>query len=175
MPRQDLTGKRIILLGAETEPGPAIASALAAAGAHLALVAVRSDAQSAYAAQRLARRVSAPGRMALHQAIDATNEMAVRVMVRQVGKDLGGVDAAIFCAALGHHTSEAVSLALRHCAREMARSRGGTFVVAVPGEELHAAVPVGEVQVRLVDVEGKPPEQLAAAVLSLVAGTEASG
>ena len=121
---------RALVLGAETPAGRALAGALAEAGAQqLALVASAGDAETAFAVQRLARRLGA-----LSQAIDATNEMAVRVMTRQVAKALGGLDALFFCADLSAATAEALALACRFAAREMApdRGRGGVIVAALP-------------------------------------------
>ena len=85
----DLTGKRVLILGAETEIGRAVTTAVAEAGASVAAVAATSDAEAAFAVQRLARRLSSDGGRSIAQAIDATNEAAVRVMVRQVSKELG--------------------------------------------------------------------------------------
>jgi len=116
---------RALVLGAETPAGRALAAALAAAGARIALVAAGADTAAAFEVQRLSRRLGA-----LSQAIDATNEMAVRVMTRQVAKALGGLDALFFCADLGAATAEALALACRFAAREMARAGGGVIVVA---------------------------------------------
>jgi len=93
----DLTGKRVLILGAETDVGRAVATAVSEAGASVAAVAATSDAEAAFAVQRLARRLSSGERKVIAQAIDATNEAAVRVMVRQVSKELGGLDAVVFC------------------------------------------------------------------------------
>ncbi len=122
------SGMRALVLGAETPAGRALAAALAA-GARLALVAASVDAGAAFEVQRLSRRLGA-----LSQAIDATNEMAVRVMTRQVAKALGGLDALFFCAELGAGTAEAFALACRFAAREIARDRGrgGVIVSALP-------------------------------------------
>ena len=49
------------------------------------------DADAAFSAQRLARRLGA----AMSQAIDGSNQAALRVMVRQVGKTLGGLDGVV--------------------------------------------------------------------------------
>jgi NAD(P)-dependent dehydrogenase (short-subunit alcohol dehydrogenase family) len=84
--------KRVLLLGAETVLGAAAAEALAEAGARLALVSSTADGDAAFRVQRLARNLGA-----ISQAIDATNETAVRVMVRQVSKELGGLDATVVC------------------------------------------------------------------------------
>ncbi|MDO8613408.1 MAG: hypothetical protein Q7R32_11405, partial [Dehalococcoidia bacterium] len=116
---------RALVLGAETPAGRALAAALATAGARIALIAASAGADTAFDVQRLARRLGA-----LSQAIDATNEMAVRVMTRQVSKALGGLDALFFCADLGAATAEALALACRFAAREMARAGGGAIVVA---------------------------------------------
>ncbi len=117
-----LGGKRVLVLGADTEAGQAVATALAEAGASLALVAAANDSPTAFAVQRLARKLSAP----VSQAIDATNEMAVRVMVRQVSKELGGLDAVVSCADSG----SAFALTEKHANRELVRSGGGCLLDA---------------------------------------------
>ena len=140
---------RALVLGAETPAGRAIAAALAAAGAQLALVAATGDAETAFAVQRLARRLGA-----LSQAIDATNEMAVRVMTRQVAKALGGLNALFFCADLGAGTAASLALACRFATREMARGGGGAIVVtSAAATPTSAGLPDG---VRLVAVESPP-------------------
>lgn len=140
------------MLGAETVAGRAFAAALAAAGARTAIVAASAEAETAFAVQRLARRLGASA----SQAIDASNEMAVRVMTRQVSKALGGLDLLVFCTDLGGGTGDALALACRFGAREIARSGGGAIVVATAGasEAAAASLPEG---VRLVQV-AIPPE-----------------
>jgi NAD(P)-dependent dehydrogenase (short-subunit alcohol dehydrogenase family) len=118
----DLPGRRVLLLGAETDLGRAIAAALAEAGARVALIGATNDAETAFEVKRLARKVGAE----VSQAIDATNEMAVRVMVRQVSKALGGLDG-VLCAL---ENDEALGLVRRHAGREFARL-GVTGAVAV--------------------------------------------
>ncbi|MEO8457142.1 MAG: SDR family oxidoreductase [Chloroflexota bacterium] len=132
MPHLDRT--RVVVLGAETEHGERVATDLAKAGAVLAFVSSKSDSASAFAVQRLARRLGA-----LSQAIDATNEAAVRVMLRQLSKDMGGVDAAVCC------TEDAVARELfeRHARREMKRSGEGVFVDATVTPDVVAAVAGG--------------------------------
>jgi len=119
----DLTGKRILLLGADTDLGAEIARALAEAGAALALIAVSNDPQTAFAVQRLARKLGA----SVSQAIDATNEMAVRVMVRQVSKELRGLHAVVFC---GPDDARIRSLALQWGQKELGRHGGGVLIDA---------------------------------------------
>lgn len=119
------TSKRVLLLGAETELGAETALALAEAGHILALIASTPDADAAFAVQRLARKLGASS-----QAIDATNEAAVRVMVRQVAKDLGRLDATVVCAT----DPIVIALAGRIADREMNRTDGGLFVAARSGQ-----------------------------------------
>ena len=123
MSRTDVGQLRAVVLGAETAAGRALAAVLASA--RLAIVAATNDAGAAFEVQRLGRRLQAPA-----QAIDATNEMATRVMMRQIAKELGGLDLIAFCADLGPATGPALALAARFAAREMLRSGGGTIVVA---------------------------------------------
>ena len=80
------------------------------------------DADAAFGAQRLARRLGA----AMSQAIDGTNLAALRVMVRQVGKSLGGLDAVVD--ATGVATIQGIAEPLAR--REMDRTGGGVYVVA---------------------------------------------
>ncbi|HLA19480.1 MAG TPA: SDR family oxidoreductase [Dehalococcoidia bacterium] len=157
---------RALVLGAETPAGRALAVALAESGAQLALVASTGDAETAFAVQRLARRLGA-----LSQAIDATNEMAVRVMVRQVSKALGGLDAVIFCADLGAGTAGSLALACRFAAREMARA-GGAIVVALPAGAAVDAGPLAAeyepkgVRLLAVDAPAAPDEAWARDLLA---------
>ncbi|MCH7484648.1 MAG: SDR family oxidoreductase [Chloroflexi bacterium] len=112
----------MIVLGAETALGRECAQALADAGATLALVASTVDADAAFGAQRLARRLGA----AMSQAIDGSNLAALRVMVRQVGKSLGGLDAVVDATGVAQTQGIAEPLARR----EMGRTGGGVYVVA---------------------------------------------
>ncbi len=160
----DLSGKRALVLGAETAMGKALAMALAEAGATVAVVAATTDAEAAFAVQRLARRIGGLGRRSLAQAIDARNEAAVRVMTRQVSKELGGLDALLVCADLGEKTADMLSYASRFAVREMARGGGGAIAIvaeAVEGVEgLAAAYSAQGVRVYGVAAAGKMEEEL---------------
>ncbi len=127
MAREQLGGIRALVLGAETAAGRLLATALAAGGARTTIVAAGAEAEVAFAVQRLARRIGAAS-----QAIDSANEMAVRVMTRQVSKVMGGLDLLLFSADLGERTTEALALAARFAAREMSRGGGGRILVALP-------------------------------------------
>lgn len=72
--------------------------------------------------QRLARRLGA----AKSQAIDGSNQAALRVMVRQVGKALGGLDA--FVDATGVAETRGIAEPIAH--KEMGRTGGGVYLVA---------------------------------------------
>ena len=132
MPQLD--DRRILLLGAESDLGAATATAVANAGARLALVSGSRDADAAFAVQRLARRLNATS-----QAIDAANEAAVRVMVRQVSKEMGGIDAAVSCVV----DATARELFERHARREMKRKGEGVYVDALATPDVVAAVVAG--------------------------------
>jgi NAD(P)-dependent dehydrogenase (short-subunit alcohol dehydrogenase family) len=132
LPRLD--GLRVLLLGAETERGAAVATELSKADATLAVVAATRDSAAAFEVQRLARRIGA-----LSQAIDATNEAAVRVMVRQISKDLGGIEAAVACV----DDPTARELFERHARREMKRTGEGIFVDALQTADVVAALAGG--------------------------------
>ena len=125
-----LNGKRVLVLGAETEIGRAVVTAVAEAGASVAAVAATSEAEAAFAVQRLARRLSSDERKVIAQAIDATNEAAMRVMVRQVSKELGGLDAvALVTTEAARQREFSMDLARQYGGRELSRSGGGKLVI----------------------------------------------
>ena len=161
----------MLVLGAEMELGREIASTLAGAGARVAVVASSAAPDAAFAVQRLARRLSTPGRPVVAQAIDATNEMAVRVMVRQVSKQMGGLEAVVFCADRARPFEQALALALRFGAKELARAGGGCFVAVnvEPWEQPAEGMRMGVVYVSF-PLQEMPLEQAVAWVLHAVAG-----
>ncbi|HUF52399.1 MAG TPA: SDR family oxidoreductase [Dehalococcoidia bacterium] len=125
-----MTTERVLVLGAESDLGRACAQALADSGATLALIAGTTEAEAAFAVKRLAARLGAR----TSQAIDASNEAAVRVMVRQVSKHLGGLDAVIDATGAGYPHVETLAR------RELERSGGGTFLVAHSAEDIVDAI-----------------------------------
>ncbi len=88
----DLTGKRALVVGAASGAGRAIALALAEAGCELALATSTSAADEALALRKTAREVRDMGHTALEQSVDASSGQGAQVMVRQVAKELGGID-----------------------------------------------------------------------------------
>ncbi len=124
----NLAGKRVLVLGAETEIGSAVATALTEAGAAVALIASTSDADAAFAVQRLARRLSSGDRRVMSQAIDATNRTAVRVMMRQVAKGIGGLNAAVLAADAARLGARGCDLAFRFASEEFMRGGGAAFI-----------------------------------------------
>lgn len=146
--------RRVLIVGAETEIGGAVAARLAEEGAIVALVAATPKSEAAFAVKRLARRLGA----SIAQAIDATNEMAVRVMVRRVAKEMGGLDAIV--SAVQQARPE---LLARHGSRELA-GRGPVIAVGfsddVPASEGVVAIPSA----------GRGPDDLATAVIDALAG-----
>src|SRR3990170_5220802 len=88
----DLSGKRALVVGAATGAGRAIALALAEAGADLALASVTTATEEVLALRKTVREVRELGRTAIEQAVDASSGQGAQVMVRQVAKELGGID-----------------------------------------------------------------------------------
>jgi hypothetical protein len=175
----NLAAKRVLILGAETEVGGAVTTAVAEAGASVAAVAATSDSEAAFVVQRLARRLSSDERKAIAQAIDATNEAAVRVMVRQVSKELGGLDAVVHCA--DPAPSQSRELMLRYGGRELDRAGGGRLVTVEAGwvRRVSKQAPAGEASRNwtrdIVGMEEKPVGTIAAEVVASIAGEADSG
>jgi NAD(P)-dependent dehydrogenase (short-subunit alcohol dehydrogenase family) len=88
----DLTGKRALVVGAAAGAGRAMALALAEAGADLALASATMDGDEVMALRKVAREVRELRRTAIEQAVDSSSGQGVQVMVRQVAKELGGID-----------------------------------------------------------------------------------
>ena len=161
-----LAGKRVLALGAETEIGAAVASALGEAGATLALVASTADAEAAFAVQRLGRKLGASS-----QAIDAANEAAVRVMVRQVSKGLGGLDAVLCCT----DSPAVLRFSVLYGGKEITRHGQGDVIAVVPEPlGIIAETPPG-VELVLVPSARRPHEELAREVIEILAGAPHNG
>jgi NAD(P)-dependent dehydrogenase (short-subunit alcohol dehydrogenase family) len=88
----DLSGKRALVMGAASSVGHAIALAFSEVGADVTVTTATPDASEALAIKRLAREIATMGPRREPQALDASLGTAVQVMVRQVVKDVGGLD-----------------------------------------------------------------------------------
>lgn len=183
---EHLRGKRVLILGAETEIGRAVTTAVAEAGASVGAVAATSDAEAAFTVQRLARRLSAGDRKVIAQAIDATNEAAVRVMVRQVSKELAGLDVVVDSTRVGDPgpvappgSSRPHQLILRFGAKELFRGGGGRFVVVKSAAwervtiEVHVDTPT--LTIHRVSFNRESPRTVAEEVVRAIAGEVDSG
>lgn len=87
----DLSGKKALVVGAETPAGGAIARAYAEAGADVALAALRAD-EGVMAAKVLQKEIEAAGRQSSVYVMDVTLGRNVQVTTRQIAKELGGLD-----------------------------------------------------------------------------------
>ena len=87
----DLTGRRAMVIGAETPVGGAIARAYAEAGADVALCALTAD-EAVMQARAVRRDIEAMGRRAPEYIMDVTLGKNVQVTTRQIVKELGGLD-----------------------------------------------------------------------------------
>lgn len=87
----DLSGRRALVLGM-TEAGRAIALALAEAGADVGVCAATNAPEAALNARNASRDIARMGRKTTVHAIDSTLGTGAQVMVRQVAKELGGLE-----------------------------------------------------------------------------------
>jgi NAD(P)-dependent dehydrogenase (short-subunit alcohol dehydrogenase family) len=88
----DLTGKRALVVGAGAPAGRAIALALAEAGATLAVSSITNDGDDMFRAKRVHDEITKSGHRSMVVGTDVTLGAGVQVMVRQVAKELGGID-----------------------------------------------------------------------------------
>jgi NAD(P)-dependent dehydrogenase (short-subunit alcohol dehydrogenase family) len=121
-----LTGRRALVIGAGTPGGRAAAVALAAAGADVAVAAGSIDGDEVMAVRRARRQIEALGRRTAEYAMDLSLGANVRVSVRQVAKELGGLDILVNAAdAYLRKDSDAISDA--EWARAMSVNLTGVF------------------------------------------------
>jgi len=88
----DLSGKRALVVGAASSVGRAIALGLSEAGADVTVAAATPKSSEAQAVKRLAQQIAITGPRREPHALDASLGAAVQAMVRQVLKDMGGLD-----------------------------------------------------------------------------------
>jgi len=155
MEQSPLANGRALVIGAGTAAGRAAALALARAGADVACAATSLDGDEVMATRRTRRAVEALGRRAPEYAFDLALGQNVRVSMRQVAKDLGGLDVLVLAAdpylrGPAAQTSDAewtralagglggVFYACRSALHEMSE-RGGRIVCLVSGLALRGA------------------------------------
>ena len=141
----DLSGKRALVVGAASSVGRAIALALSEAGADVTVTSTTPAAGEALAVKRLARQIAITGPRREPQALDASLGTAVQVMVRQVVRDMGGLDILVtapdlFLGKVADKTSDAewsriinanlssVFYACRAAGREMVKQGWGRII-----------------------------------------------
>ncbi|MSP23429.1 MAG: SDR family oxidoreductase [Dehalococcoidia bacterium] len=92
----DLGGKRALVIGAEHSHGAAIARAYAEAGADVALAALTAD-EAVVRSRAVQRDVEAMGRKSSTYVMDVMLGKNVEVTMRQIVKEMGGVDIVASC------------------------------------------------------------------------------
>jgi NAD(P)-dependent dehydrogenase (short-subunit alcohol dehydrogenase family) len=88
----DLTDKRALIIGAGAPAGRAIALALAEAGADITVSSITTDGDEVMRVKGVQKEIAKLGRTAATVATDVTLGTGVQVMVRQVAKDMDGID-----------------------------------------------------------------------------------
>jgi NAD(P)-dependent dehydrogenase (short-subunit alcohol dehydrogenase family) len=88
----DLTGKRALVIGAGNPAGRAIALALGEAGADVAVSSTSDNGAEVMRVKGVQRELTKMGRKSSSMATDVTLGTGVQVMVRQVAKEMDGID-----------------------------------------------------------------------------------
>lgn len=88
----ELSGKRALVVGAGNPAGEAIALAFGEAGADVVVASASNDGDEIMRVKRVQQALTKMGRKSQTIAMDATLGANVQVSVRQVAKDMGGID-----------------------------------------------------------------------------------
>jgi NAD(P)-dependent dehydrogenase (short-subunit alcohol dehydrogenase family) len=88
----DLSGKRALVIGAGGAAGRAIALALGEAGADVTVSSATNDGDEVLRAKKVQQELVKMGRKSATVATDVTLGAGVQVMVRQVAKEMDGID-----------------------------------------------------------------------------------
>jgi len=88
----DLSGKRALVIGAGAAAGRAIALALAEAGADVTVSSITTDGDEVMRVKGVQKEIGTLGRRSASVATDVTLGTGVQVMMRQVAKDMDGID-----------------------------------------------------------------------------------
>jgi NAD(P)-dependent dehydrogenase (short-subunit alcohol dehydrogenase family) len=88
----DLSGKNALVIGAGSPAGRTIALALAEAGADVTVSSITTDGDEVMRVKGAQKEIAKLGRKAATVATDVTLGTGVQVMVRQVAKEMDGID-----------------------------------------------------------------------------------
>ncbi len=91
-PDEPLLGKHALIMGPIAAIAEPIALELARLGADVALTTATNDAEDAFALRRISRGVRALGRQSMNESVDMSIGTGVQIAMRQVAKELGGLD-----------------------------------------------------------------------------------
>ena len=88
----DLSGKRALVIGAGSTAGGAIALALGEAGANVVVSSATPDGDEVMRVKGVQKALTKMGRASSSMATDVTLGAGVQVLMRQVAKEMGGID-----------------------------------------------------------------------------------
>jgi NAD(P)-dependent dehydrogenase (short-subunit alcohol dehydrogenase family) len=123
--RQPLSGKTVLVTGAAKRLGRAIALAAAENGANVAI----TYRESAREARAVVAELAQQGVEVLAVRCDVTDEMSVREMVKEVARDLGGIDVLVNNAA-NYETVEFEKITVAQWDAIFASNTRGPFLVS---------------------------------------------
>ncbi len=115
----DLTGRRVIVYGAEKPVATAIVNALREAGATVGVTSANTDGTSLF-------RLKKAGGTGPTEAVDLSNGTNIQVATRKISKALGGVDAAIVVPQM-YHTAPIRKTLDADIQRVLIANLGGTY------------------------------------------------
>ncbi len=92
MSKTDLQGKRVLVVGGETELGRAVLIALAEAGADIAIASLSPDTKAEFAINSALNELWALGRKGVALGIDASDAEMLRRAIEQAESELGALD-----------------------------------------------------------------------------------
>jgi NAD(P)-dependent dehydrogenase (short-subunit alcohol dehydrogenase family) len=90
----DLAGKRLLVIGGETEAGQALAGALAEAGAAIAIASLTQETGAEFAVNSALNELWALGREGIALVIDASDGEELSRGIAQAEREIGRLDAA---------------------------------------------------------------------------------
>jgi NAD(P)-dependent dehydrogenase (short-subunit alcohol dehydrogenase family) len=89
---EPLIAKHALIMGPPATLAEPIALELARLGADVALTTATNEAEEAFSLRHVSRGVKALGRQSMNESVDMSIGTAVQVAMRQVAKELGGLD-----------------------------------------------------------------------------------